>query len=71
MTDLHILSDPVTDFWKFHIKGFKNNIFVPLFLQLPEAPLLLPGGGVWEGHQPSAGARSRHPLGAIPSSTHI
>ena len=24
MTDLHILSDPVTDFWKCPKKGFKN-----------------------------------------------
>ena len=43
-----------------------------IFLQLPEVPLLLPGGGggvqrAWralqeaEGHQPSTGARSRYP----------
>ena len=27
MTDLHILSDPVKDFWKFLKKGFKEIIF--------------------------------------------
>ena len=26
MTDLHILSDPVNDFWKCPKKGFKKNI---------------------------------------------
>ena len=27
MTDLHILSDPVKDFWKCPKKGFKNFFF--------------------------------------------
>ena len=31
ITDLHILSDPVTDFWKCPKKGFKK-IFVGIFL---------------------------------------
>ena len=31
MTNLHILSDPVTDFWKCPKKGFKKVIFGVLF----------------------------------------
>ena len=27
MTDLHILSDPVKDFWKCPKKGFKKNVW--------------------------------------------
>ncbi len=34
MTDLHILSDPVKDFWKCPIKGFKN--IVGHFLSDPQ-----------------------------------
>ena len=35
MTDLHILLDPVTDFWKCPKKGFKQ-IFVGIFLSDPQ-----------------------------------
>ena len=35
MTDLHILSDPVTDFWKCPKKGFKK-IIVGHFLSDPQ-----------------------------------
>ena len=31
MTNLHILSNPVSDFWKCPKKGFKKNIFLHFF----------------------------------------
>ena len=39
MMDLHILSDPVADFWKCPKKGFKK-LFIGIFLSDPQKPNL-------------------------------
>ena len=61
MIDLHILSDPVTDFWKFPHKGVFKQMICWHVLHLPKIPLLLPGGRGWDQEGPKGPPGGRRP----------